>query len=305
MTGWSGVNRLSKIASASPCGCSEGGCSAIRSTTFTTRTSKSGTCRRSMSTAARVSIVGTSPAQAITTSGSCPASLLAHGHSPAPAAQCRTAASMIEPLQRRLLARDDHVHVIPAAQAVVDDRKQRVRIRRQIDPHDGGLLVRNMADEAGILMAEPVMVLPPDMRAKQILRLGDRPPPRDVQARFEPLGVLVEHRIDDVDERFVAVEQPVPPGQQVALEPALAEMLAQHLHDPAIGPPRSSRRQDFAPCSRASSPRTPRRAGCTRFRRGRTGGNWSCWPPSRRAGNRRARAWLSASTARDASTSIA
>ena len=43
---------------------------------------------------------------------------------------------------------------------------------------------------------------------------------------LQPLGVLVEHRVDDVDERLVAVEQAVAAGQQVALEPALAEVLA-------------------------------------------------------------------------------
>src|SRR5438309_5882232 len=43
-----------------------------------TRIFKSGACLRSRSTAARVSSVGTSPQQAITTSGSPPRSLLAH-----------------------------------------------------------------------------------------------------------------------------------------------------------------------------------------------------------------------------------
>ena len=38
-----------------------------------------------------------------------------------------------------------------------------------------------------------------------------------------------------MDERLVAVEQPVPPGQQVALQPPLAHVLAQHLHHPAVG----------------------------------------------------------------------
>ena len=38
-----------------------------------------------------------------------------------------------------------------------------------------------------------------------------------------------------MDERLVAVEQPVPPGQQVALQPSLAHVLGQHLHHPAIG----------------------------------------------------------------------
>ena len=33
---------------------------------------------------------------------------------------------------------------------------------------------------------------------------------------------------------FVAVEQAVPAGEQIAFKPAFALMLAQHLHDPAI-----------------------------------------------------------------------
>jgi len=49
--------------------------------------------------------------------------------------------------------------------------------------------------------------------------------------------VLVEHRIDDVDERLVAIEDPVPPGEQVALEPALALVLTKH-------------RVQHAPCGR-------------------------------------------------------
>ena len=50
---------------------------------------------------------------------------------------------------------------------------------------------------------------------------------------LEPFGVLVEHRVDDVDEGLVAVEQAVPAGEQVALQPSLALVLGQHLHHPA------------------------------------------------------------------------
>ena len=64
-------------------------------------------------TAASISSVGTSPAQAITTSGSAPWSLLAHSQMPRPAVQCLTACVHREPLQRRLLAGDDDVHVVP------------------------------------------------------------------------------------------------------------------------------------------------------------------------------------------------
>jgi hypothetical protein len=46
--------------------------------------------------------------------------------------------------------------------------------------------------------------------------------------------VLVEHRVDDVDERLVAVEQPVAAGQRVALQPALAQVLGQNLDDAPV-----------------------------------------------------------------------
>jgi len=40
---------------------------------------------------------------------------------------------------------------------------------------------------------------------------------------LQPLRVLVEHRVDDVHEGLVAVEQAMPAGEDVALEPALAQ----------------------------------------------------------------------------------
>jgi hypothetical protein len=59
--------------------------------------------------------------------------------------------------------------------------------------------------------------------------------PRDLAAHLEPLGVLVEHRIDDVDEGLVAREQAVAAGQQIAFEPAFAEVFGEHFHHPAVG----------------------------------------------------------------------
>jgi len=50
----------------------ERGCKVMMSTTLTTRTLRCGKCCRNISTAASVSMVGISPAQAITTSGSLP-----------------------------------------------------------------------------------------------------------------------------------------------------------------------------------------------------------------------------------------
>ena len=92
-----------------------------------------------------------------------------------------------------------------------------------------------MVDEAGVLMAEAVMVLAPDVRGQQVVQGRNGPPPGNVPRDFQPFGVLVEHRIDNVDERLVTGEKSVAAGEQVTFEPALALMFAQHLHDPSIG----------------------------------------------------------------------
>ena len=60
----------------------------------------------------------------------------------------------------------------------------------------------------------------------QVVQRTDRAPPGDIMTDLQPLGVLIEHRIDDVDERLVTGEEPVPPGQQIAFQPALALVLA-------------------------------------------------------------------------------
>ena len=50
----------------------------------------------------------------------------------------------------------------------------------------------------------------------------------------QPLDVLVDHGVDDVHEGLVAGEQPVPAGEQVALQPALAGVFGEDLHHPAV-----------------------------------------------------------------------
>src|SRR6185437_9484176 len=103
-----------------------------------------------------------------------------------------------------------------------------------IDADDIGLLVGDEIDEAGILMAEAVVILAPDMGSEEIVEGGNRAPPRQRPRDLQPFGMLVEHRVDDVDEGLVAGEEAVPAGEQVAFEPALAEMLAQYLHHSPI-----------------------------------------------------------------------
>jgi hypothetical protein len=42
--------------------------------------------------------------------------------------------------------------------------------------------------------------------------------------------VLIDHRIHDVDKGFVTRKQAVATGEQIALQPSLALVLAQDLH---------------------------------------------------------------------------
>jgi len=110
----------------------------------------------------------------------------------------------VQPLQFRLLAGDDDIDIIVAAQAMVGHPQQGVGIGRQIDADDLGLLVCHHVDEPRVLMAEAIVVLSPHVRRQQIVQRGNRPAPRNVARHVEPLGMLVEHRVDNVDEGFVA-----------------------------------------------------------------------------------------------------
>ena len=96
-------------------------------------------------------------------------------------------------------------------------------------------LVHDMIDEAGILMTEAVVILPPDVRRQQIIQRSDGPAPGNLLGFLQPLGVLVEHGVDDVDEGFVAGKESVAAGEQVAFEPALAHVLAENFQDAAVG----------------------------------------------------------------------
>ena len=152
---------------------------------------------------------------------------------PSPRAQCRSAVSRSSQSKHGLLAGHHDVDVVRALQAVPHRRQQGVGVRRQVDADDLGLLVDDVVDEAGVLVREAVVVLPPHVRGQQVVQRGDRRAPLDATRRLQPLRVLVDHRVDDVDERLVAAEQAVPAGEQVALEPALAGVLGEDLHHPA------------------------------------------------------------------------
>jgi len=92
-----------------------------------------------------------------------------------------------------------------------------------------------MVEEAGVLMRESIVILAPHMRTQQVIQRCDLAAPNQAGRDLQPFGVLIEHRIDDVNERFIAIEETMPSGQEISLEPTLALVLAQHLHDPSIG----------------------------------------------------------------------
>ena len=117
-----------------------------------------------------------------------------------------------QPLRGRLFACDDDVDIVAAAQAVIGHRKERVRVRRKINADDLCFLVYNVIDEPRVLVAESVVILPPDVGRQEIIERGDRAPPRYLVAHLQPLRMLIEHRVDDVDERLVAGKEPVPAG---------------------------------------------------------------------------------------------
>ena len=152
---------------------------------------------------------------------------------PIPAVQCWIADWHVQKLQRRLLSGHDHVDVMAAAQAVVGHRKQRVSVRRQIHAHHIRFLVHHQIHEARILVREAVMVLSPHMRGEQIIQRRNGAPPGNSASHLQPLGMLVEHRIHDVNEGLVAGKKSVPSGKQIAFQPALAHVLAEHFHHTA------------------------------------------------------------------------
>ena len=160
----------------------------MRSTTLITRIFRSGRCLRRIETAARISSVGVSPQQAMTTSGSASWSLLAHCQMPIPSVQCTTAACMVSHCGQCVFSRHHHVHIVPAAQAVIKDRQQAVGVGRQVDAHDIGLLVDDVVEEAGILVREAVVILLPDVGGEQIVERSDLPPPRQLRVTFSHLA---------------------------------------------------------------------------------------------------------------------
>ncbi|KAG1237670.1 hypothetical protein G6F68_018799 [Rhizopus microsporus] len=81
-------------------------------------------------------------------------------------------------------------------------------------------------------MAEPIVVLPPDERGdQQVQRRHGRTPVHQVLCLIQPFGMLVEHRVNDVDECLIGGEQAMPTRQHIAFQPAFQCLFTQDFHD--------------------------------------------------------------------------
>ena len=81
-------------------------------------------------------------------------------------------------LQVLLLVGDDDVDVARALQAVIGDAEQGIGIRRQVDAANIRALVDHHVEEAGVLVGEAVVILPPDRGGNQQVERGHGRTPR-------------------------------------------------------------------------------------------------------------------------------
>jgi hypothetical protein len=61
--------------------------------------------------------------------------------------------------------------------------------------------------ETRVLMRETVMILSPDSSSKEDVQRGNLLTPFHLETFLDPLAVLIDHGIDDMDERLVTVKQ--------------------------------------------------------------------------------------------------
>src|SRR6185437_4337803 len=104
-----------------------------------------------------------------------------------------------------LLIGDNDVHIIAGTQAMVRDAEQAICVGRQVYADYIGALIGDYIQKSRILMGKAVVVLPPDQRSNKNIDGRDRSAPIQFLLRFlQPFGVLVEHRIDNVNEGLIS-----------------------------------------------------------------------------------------------------
>lgn len=115
---------------------------------------------------------------------------------------------------------------------MIHGREQAVSVRGKVDTHNLWTLVGHYIEEAWVLVRESVMILAPYSCCKKNVEGRYFGPPVDFKALLQPFTVLVDHRVDDVNEGLIRVEQTVSAGQHITLEPPLLCVLApRHFHE--------------------------------------------------------------------------
>jgi len=139
----------------------------------------------------------------------------------------------VEVLEMILLVCDNDVDVVHALETVIRDGKEAVSIWGQVDTDDFWALIGYDIEETWILVSEAVVVLSPYCSGKENIQRGDFGTPFNLETLLNPLAVLVDHRVDDVDERFVAVKKAMSSREDVALKPTFASVFTEDFHHTA------------------------------------------------------------------------
>lgn len=160
----------------------------------------------------------------------------------------RNSSIHVKVLQVVLLIGNDNVDVILAVETMVHDREKTVTVGREVDTDNLGGLVGDDVEETRVLVSETVVVLTPDGGSKENVKRGDFGTPFDLETLFDPLAVLVNHRVDDMDEGLIRVQlegeishkieksikdrthKTVSTRQDITLKPSFNSVLRQNLH---------------------------------------------------------------------------
>ena len=98
------------------------------------------------------------------------------------------------------------VDIVLAAKAMIHSREETVGIGRQVDAYDIWALVRHNIEETWILVRESVMILTPHSCCEKDVERSNLLPPLDLETLLNPFAVLIDHTVNDMDERFITVE---------------------------------------------------------------------------------------------------
>lgn len=80
-------------------------------------------------------------------------------------------------------------------------------------------LIDDRIDKPRILVAEAVVVLPPGVRAEEVVEGSDGAPPwNPFLCDLESFGILIEREDHDVDEGLKPVEKAIAAGQDMAFQ---------------------------------------------------------------------------------------